>query len=176
MRKRCQFNERNNLFPDSLDDFVSQLWRNFTFLSPAHDTQGFNKLLFMRLRHAHSSMRPMSAGADALDAGLREPEPHHDPAHVRPAPPDDEVPLVDEVERRLAAFGLRADDGIAQAYDALDGVFLIVGFTFGDDLAIERFHARSSSSRIPSSSPGRTARATASPLASQITERITSPT
>lgn len=62
VRKRCQFNERSNLFPDSLDDFVSQLWRNFTFLSPAHDTQGFNKLLFMRLRHAHSSMRPMSAG------------------------------------------------------------------------------------------------------------------
>lgn len=81
------------------------------------------------------------AGADALDAGLREPEPHHDPAHVRPAPPDDEVPPVDEVKRRLAAFGLRADDGIAQAHDAHDGVFLIVGFAFGDDLAIERFHA-----------------------------------
>lgn len=62
MRDCSQFNKRSNFLLDCLNNCPLYAgWYAFA-ARLAHSAKGFNKLLFMRLRHTHSSMRPMSAG------------------------------------------------------------------------------------------------------------------
>lgn len=53
---------RGQLPPDGPDALPSQAGRHIIPARLAHSAKGFNKLLFMRLRHAHSSMHPIRAG------------------------------------------------------------------------------------------------------------------